>query len=178
MALTRIGWENGTLVESAKLLEDNTIQPAQYEGSTPLNATNLKTMEDNVENFVNNELSNLKPVILYENESGTNGSVTLNDSVENYKFIELYGVQTNTSYTSGGRMYTKLYNPNGKKAYLTIQHYMNDRIYNFGRAWTFSGTAATASDGFGYVSGSSNYATSGTTVLLTHVIGYKYNFDE
>lgn len=51
--LKRIGWENGTLIESAKVLEDGTIQPAQYEGSTPLSANNLKEMEDNTEEALN-----------------------------------------------------------------------------------------------------------------------------
>lgn len=59
MALQRVGWENGTLVEPAKVLADNTIQPAQYEGKTPLSAANLKKMEDNTENFVNEEIENL-----------------------------------------------------------------------------------------------------------------------
>ena len=59
MALQRVGWENGTLVEPAKVLADNTVQPAQYEGTTPLSAANLKKMEDNTENFVNEEIENL-----------------------------------------------------------------------------------------------------------------------
>lgn len=51
--LKRVGWENGTLVESAKVLADGTVQPAQYEGSTPLSANNLKAMEDNTEEALN-----------------------------------------------------------------------------------------------------------------------------
>ena len=51
--LKRVGWENGALVESAKVLADGTVQPAQYEGSTPLSANNLKAMEDNTEEALN-----------------------------------------------------------------------------------------------------------------------------
>lgn len=60
MALKRIGWENGTLVESAKVLADGTVQPAQYEGSTPLSAANLEKMEDNTEEFVNELVGTLE----------------------------------------------------------------------------------------------------------------------
>lgn len=35
------------------------------------------------------ELENLKPVVLYNNTSGTQGSITLSDSVENYTKIEI-----------------------------------------------------------------------------------------
>ena len=59
MALQRVGWENGTLVEPAKVLSDNTVQPAQYEGTTPLSAANLKKMEDNTEDFVNEQVGDL-----------------------------------------------------------------------------------------------------------------------
>lgn len=60
MALQRVGWENGSLVEPAKVLADNTIQPAQYEGTTPLSAANLKKMEDNTEDFVNELIGTLE----------------------------------------------------------------------------------------------------------------------
>ena len=53
ITLKRIGWENGNLIEQAKVLSDGTIQPAQYEGSTPLSASNLKKMEDNAEEILN-----------------------------------------------------------------------------------------------------------------------------
>ena len=59
MALQRIGWENGTLVEPAKMLSDGTVQPAQYEGTTPLSADNLKKMENNTEDFVNEQVGDL-----------------------------------------------------------------------------------------------------------------------
>lgn len=32
----------------------------------------------------------LKGTVLYENETGTNGDVTLNDNIKNYKYIEIF----------------------------------------------------------------------------------------
>lgn len=69
MALTRIGWENGTLVESGKVLSDGTIQEAQYQCNTPLSAENLTKMEDNIEDFVNEEIENISASF----ETGTSG---------------------------------------------------------------------------------------------------------
>lgn len=40
-------------------------------------------------NYVNNNFES-KPVVLYENASGTSGDITLSDSVVNYKYIEIY----------------------------------------------------------------------------------------
>lgn len=54
--LERIGWEDGTLVSNAKVNVQGTIyevEPEQYSGSTPLSAENLKAMEDNTENAIN-----------------------------------------------------------------------------------------------------------------------------
>ena len=36
--MKRIGWQNGTLIQPAQVLDDGTVQPAQYEGTTPLSA--------------------------------------------------------------------------------------------------------------------------------------------
>ena len=83
MALDRIGWENGSLVEPAKVLADNTIQPAQYEGKTPLSAANLKKMEDNTENFVNEQVGDLNSLNTTD-KSSTVGAV--NEIVANLEW--------------------------------------------------------------------------------------------
>lgn len=179
MALERIGWENGTLVESGKVLDDGTVQPAQYEGSTPLNATNLQAMENNVENFVNEEIQTIldaiTPVTLYENSSGTYENFTLNDSVSNYSYIDIISYQSgygNTTATS------RLYEPNGKTIRINRQRYDGstsgyDRLQNFGMNLTFLGTTVTVSGRYGYVVGTGNYGTYSDTMYVTKVIGYK-----
>lgn len=129
MALKRIGWENGTLVESAKVLSDGTVQPAQYEGNTPLSAANLTKMEDNTEEFVNEQVGNLEelnttnkssavgainellPIVLYETDKtfsavADNTVISLNDNLSNYKRIVLYGISNNNNLGS-----VEVYNP-------------------------------------------------------------------
>ena len=53
--MKRIGWENGTLVSKAKVNIGGSIydvEPERYEGNTPLSAENLKRMEDNMEEAI------------------------------------------------------------------------------------------------------------------------------
>ena len=51
---------------------------------TPITATNLNQLQTNVENAING-------VVLYENPSGTMGTITLSDNTSNYRYIEIYG---------------------------------------------------------------------------------------
>lgn len=54
--LKRIGWEDGTLVSKAKVEVSGQIydvEPEQYTGTTPLSAANLKEMENNTEDAIN-----------------------------------------------------------------------------------------------------------------------------
>ena len=54
--------------------------------------------------------------ILYENASGSNGTITLSASIANYRYIEIYFTDNNGK--SGG--YTKVWSPNGKTICLNI----------------------------------------------------------
>ena len=86
ITLDRVGWQNGTLVQPAKVLEDNTIQEAQYEGATPLSAENLKKMEDNTQNAVNQLFT------LIQNSSGGSGG----NLIRYYKSVTLNANETIT----------------------------------------------------------------------------------
>lgn len=60
--MKRIGWENGVLVSKAKVnIGGSTydVEPEQYEGNTPLSAENLKKMEDNMEEGLNEVISEI-----------------------------------------------------------------------------------------------------------------------
>lgn len=55
-------------------------------------------------------------ILLYNNASGTNADITLSDSAANYEYIEIYFGKLDG--TSGGYAYTRVYNPDGKRAVL------------------------------------------------------------
>lgn len=49
---------------------------------TPLNAENLNLMQDNIQ-------ENINGYVLYENEEGSTGEITLNEEIENYDEYEI-----------------------------------------------------------------------------------------
>ena len=63
--------------------------------------------------------------VLYNNASGTAGTVTLSDSAENYTYLEIF-------YRSSGDNAcgsVKVFNPNGKLVHLGTIHYIADYDY-------------------------------------------------
>lgn len=83
------------------------------------NAETFNTIQDNIENA-------FKPYILYDNATGTETTLTLSDSSENYSYIEIFFNRDNKGFSS-----VKVYNPNGKDVNLGMQYMLNNiyRIY-------------------------------------------------
>lgn len=133
-------------------------------------------VEDNkykkLDDYLNKINTLITPAILYENSPGTSNNFILSDSVENYRFIEVYAKQEN--YTNG-RKYEKLEDPNGKKVMFNYERYETnpERLQSFGLSVTFNGTAATVGDKFGFVVGGQTYSTTGDSIKIVKVLGYK-----
>ncbi len=78
-----------------------------------------------------------KPVILYDNESGTTGTVTLSESAANFNYLEIYA----------GRMYwqycTKIQHPNNTKTNLVTAYseVNNKTFYTYCKCIQISGTS-------------------------------------
>lgn len=61
----RVGWEDGTLVTPARVNVGGVtydVTEAEYSGSTPLSAQNLKKMENNTENAINEVAEDVEEV--------------------------------------------------------------------------------------------------------------------
>lgn len=183
MALTRIGWQNGTLVTPAQVLDDGTVQPAVYEGTTKLSASNLAQMEDNTENYVQEyvgeqvDLCMSKPVVLYENTAGTtSNNITLSDSSANYEYLEIF-----CSYDANATrcISNKVYQPDGKEVNFT----MTDSYTSGGVRYFYVWAGSIAISGFTITQGNAgqiqflgqNINLNNTTnhVYITRVLGYK-----
>lgn len=90
--LDRVGWQDGTLISKAKVEIDGTIydvEPEQYSGQTPLSSANLKKMEDNTENAIN--------------ELNTN----LNDRITNLSTYSTEEIKTGETWIDGKPIYRK-----------------------------------------------------------------------
>lgn len=117
--------------------------------------------------------------VLYNNTSGSNGDITLSDSVTNYTYIEIFYKTNDNSYHS-----VKIYSPNNKGACL-VGAYTNYtpsdgmRAFLKLRAVLISGTSITNVTANNTVSASetkitNNATTVGTSnsIYITRVVGY------
>lgn len=64
--------------------------------------------------------------VLYENYNGSNETITLNDSVSNYKFIEIFYKSNDSAYSS-----VRVDTPNGKR--VSLQAFWSVDNYCYGK---------------------------------------------
>lgn len=107
--------------------------------------------------------------VLYNNASGTAGTVTLSDSVENYTYLEIF-------YRSSGDNAcgsVKVFNPNGKLVHLGTIHYIADYDYAKFALVNVSGSMITYSQNYKITlkSNGSSYS-SENAIYITRVVGY------
>lgn len=113
--------------------------------------------------------------VLYANDNGSNSNISLNDTLANYTYVEVFW---KTQYNN--RIYSnKLYKPNGKNSqffYVEGANYNADKYNNTYLFWSdlyFSGTSIQIADAHGLTSLSGNYTEGTNRVFITRVIGYK-----
>ena len=114
----------------------------------------------------------IEPTSLYDNSSGTNGTVTLSESAENFSYLEIFYVTKSNENSYGS---VKIFEPNGKIANLSRQ-YDKDKtygVYLYAKDAQISGTTITViSAGWQYI-GSDGYIGSTDYIYITKVLGYK-----
>ena len=69
-------------------------------------------------------LNEVLGTILYENNAGSNENITLNDTVSNYKFIEIFYKSNDNAYSS-----VRVDTPNGKRVSLLAFWSIDDWLY-------------------------------------------------
>ena len=138
--------------------------------STPVNANNLNNNFDELSDNINDLSENVKGTVLYNNSSGSNGQITLSDSVANYDYIEIfYG-----SINRGGMNSVKVYNPNNTRADFFIGSFFEDTAYINNKRVAIANNAIT-----NVTYGNGAFTTTGTTVgtqnsiYIYRVVGYK-----
>lgn len=84
-----------------------------------------------------------KPVTLYNNASGTTGTVTLSESAANFEYLEIFYMDNNNRQPNS----IKICSPNGKYVTLSCIEPSTDnaelRVYIRSSGWTISGTSMT-----------------------------------
>ena len=110
----------------------------------------------------------LKPKTLFENDSGSNANITLNDNVENYEYIEIFYRNNDNFYSS-----RKFYKPSGQKLVLDSYYVSSSSIVFKMNYITISGTSVTRNQ---FIEANKNNITQNDTsrnVYITRVFGYK-----
>ena len=107
--------------------------------------------------------------VLYNNASGTTGTVTLSDSAANYTYLEIF-------YRSSGDNAcgsVKVFSPNGKLVHLGTIHYIADYDYAKFALVSVSGSMITFSQNYQITlkNNGSTYSAE-NAIFITRVVGY------
>lgn len=124
---------------------------------------------------ITDELSHLKPYVLYENETSASSttSYTLSDSAANYKYLEIF--YANNNYANM-YLYNKVSNPNGKTVNLFSCGVGED---NGATLWICSGRYSISNKTiskvyeYGYRLTNGNWGLGGSIHAIRKVVGYK-----
>lgn len=106
---------------------------------------------------------NILGTILYENETGTIGDITLNDNITNYKYIEIYGYRGNRGVYAKARS-------NVPYILLNHQRIVNDLLYSYVKEFAINDNILKV-EYSRFIFGES--ASSDDAIYVTQVIGYK-----
>lgn len=122
---------------------------------------------------VNGVPINTSPVTLYNNESGTYGTITLSETSANFSSIEIYYfVYDNSAYQS-----QKIPNPNGKNVELIGSNDNGTRLYYVYSVWSISGSTITSSSRVRWRFGTGGEASTRTanvdSIRISKILGYR-----
>lgn len=137
-------------------------------------ATTAGNARANLEVYSKSEIDTLlEPTVLYSNSEGTQSSITLSDSAENYSYLEIY-FRGNDSE----RNMCKVFQPNGAIAMLSTSLINNVTLYQKTSCVQISGTSISwidVSHGWAIITSgqSPNINSSVNKIYIMYVIGYK-----
>ena len=116
-----------------------------------------------------------KPKVLYNNSSGSNGTITLSESSANFTYLEIFYFDNQYKYYSS----VKVYRPNGKKVILhTANVFSKDGTAVIDtRKIKISGTSISNDDGttndYGALNTWNNSITASNRIYIVKVNGYR-----
>lgn len=108
-----------------------------------------------------------KPSQLYNNTSGSNGTITLSASAANYTHMRIYFYADANQYSS-----VDVYSPNGKVVSLVVINPSSNGVWVNGAKVTISGTAITRTSDHNGLAGSENGGTPNRVIKIVRVEGW------
>src|SRR5574344_1437910 len=107
---------------------------------------------------------------LYDNSTGSTGTITLSDSASNYNYIELY------YYKSSTYGYSRIKNPNNKNITLNLDNWFDSNsLQSLYKKILISNTSISVvyAGYINIINGSVSEQGNSNDILITNVIGYK-----
>lgn len=156
-------------VESSVSSATTTANNAQSTATTALNTANTANgkADTNASNISNLQtaITNLAPVVLYSNSTGTDGTVTLNDSVSKYSYLEIFAYEVQ----NGSEIYNKYDVKEGRDLNLSaVTILQNGNLARLeSQTYTVSGNKLTVKSG-----------TTGHVTIFTKVINEQSNLGD
>jgi hypothetical protein len=122
---------------------------SSYSSNPPLTTAwlpcNITYFVDSGEMIVGSGSSTIENgVVLYENEEGSGGPITLSKSLSEFKYVEIFYSYLGNTW---GYDYTKIEDPDGKLTNLTMTVLNNDKIYTTTSTWSLNGTEVVRTKG-------------------------------
>lgn len=113
-----------------------------------------------------------KPKVLYENSSGSNGTITLNETAANFSYLEIYLKNSDDNI----HFMQKVNSPNGKKVAISTSNYNTSQsaFYLGSKVYNVSGTSMTVAIK-GYISKLTSSVSNSQydNLNVVKVIGYR-----
>ena len=181
-----VSGENISTINGVSLLNGGNIDISTEHGTLVYDSLPMQGSENLVKSggiynaieSVNNRITQLHTeTVLFESSTVDYNNITLSDSVANYDAIEVFG-----ETAEGHLLYTKLFNPNGKKFILCSVPVIAG-TYASGFSFVFKeysvsdttliGNSGASGETAVTQNGKYNHTSSTTTVGITKVIGYK-----
>lgn len=111
--------------------------------------------------------------MLYVNDSGSSGTITLSESSANFSMMEIYAMNND-----GKRGYTKVFYPHNKDVTLDIATPNYPTYYGKAKGYTISGTSITLSMSirtmeYYFANGTSTSSSNSNSISIYKVIGYR-----
>lgn len=111
--------------------------------------------------------------ILYTNDSGSNGTITLSESAAHFSIMDIYAMNND-----GKRGYTRVFYPHNKDVTLDIATPSYPTYYGKVKGYTISGTSITLSMGirtleYYFANGTTTNSSNSNSISIYKVIGYR-----
>lgn len=118
---------------------------------------------------ISGESGSSNEVVLYDNETGSNATITLSETSANFKYLEIFCKSGDNTHTS-----VKVYKPDGKRA-TVVSGWFGSAAYFKLSVLTISGNTIALIKNASEITGSNRCNTGGNVnaMYITRVVGYR-----